>query len=442
MTWGAPLIAGIAAAIAIPSLLILYFLKLRRRDVEISSTLLWKKAIEDLQANAPFQKLRRNILLLLQLLVLAAAIFAIAQPQLLGAPVPGSRHVILLDRSASMRALDGLNANEEPGATRLEQARREALALIESLSAPSALPWRQQKADEAMVVAFGASGEVLQPFTTDKSRLRAAVESITPTDAPSSITEAMRLVRAQAPSRSFVDDTTGRIVDLPPGSVGTIHIFSDGRIEGAAEVDLHPDDILRYYRTGAPETPNIAITGLRAGRDLKDPDQLSIFVGLQSTARQSRTVDVELLINGVSTAVRSALLDAAEIQTTVTDADTVVETLAPATGGVVFETRRPEGAFVTVALRRADGAAEPLDDLIVDDVAWIVAPPAKRLAIALVMPPAGNLFLREAVSGLPIASLRILTPDEYEALAARAETGQFDVIIFDRWLPQAPGGRR
>jgi Aerotolerance regulator N-terminal len=51
MTWATPTLAALVAAIAIPALIILYFLKLRRIPREVSSTLLWKKAIQDLQAN-------------------------------------------------------------------------------------------------------------------------------------------------------------------------------------------------------------------------------------------------------------------------------------------------------------------------------------------------------------------------------------------------------
>ena len=75
-----PWFAAAAAALAIPALLILYFLKLRRRELAVSSTFLWKKSIQDLQVNSPFQKLRRNLLLLLQLILLALLLLALARP--------------------------------------------------------------------------------------------------------------------------------------------------------------------------------------------------------------------------------------------------------------------------------------------------------------------------------------------------------------------------
>src|SRR5829696_2203724 len=101
-----PWTAALAGAIVIPSLLILYFLKLRRREMAVSSTLLWKKAIQDLQVNAPFQKLRRNLLLLLQLLLLLLLLLALSRPVTHFTPGAGKTSVILIDRSASMATKD------------------------------------------------------------------------------------------------------------------------------------------------------------------------------------------------------------------------------------------------------------------------------------------------------------------------------------------------
>src|SRR5262250_2830768 len=109
MTWPQflnPIAASIAAALVIPLLVLLYFLKLRRQERTISSTLLWKKAIQDLQVNAPFQKLRRNMLLFLQLLLLIALCLALTRPVTFFQPGAGKTTVILIDRSASMSATD------------------------------------------------------------------------------------------------------------------------------------------------------------------------------------------------------------------------------------------------------------------------------------------------------------------------------------------------
>ena len=57
------------AALAVP-IILLYMLRLRRREVPVSSTMLWQRLMQDREANAPWQRLRRNLLLLLQLLML------------------------------------------------------------------------------------------------------------------------------------------------------------------------------------------------------------------------------------------------------------------------------------------------------------------------------------------------------------------------------------
>ena len=60
------------SALAVP-IILLYMLKLRRKQTQVSSTMLWEKLLREKQANAPWQKLKRNLLLFLQLLILAAS---------------------------------------------------------------------------------------------------------------------------------------------------------------------------------------------------------------------------------------------------------------------------------------------------------------------------------------------------------------------------------
>ncbi|MEM6313884.1 MAG: BatA domain-containing protein, partial [Planctomycetota bacterium] len=124
-----PATAAIAAAVAVPLLLLLYFLKLRRQPAYVSSTLLWKKAVQDLQVNSPFQRLRRNLLLLLQLLLLLLLVLALSRPVSSVRATAGDKSVILIDHSASMNATDGPD-----GSTRLDEAKEQALALVDTMN--------------------------------------------------------------------------------------------------------------------------------------------------------------------------------------------------------------------------------------------------------------------------------------------------------------------
>src|ERR1700691_6597540 len=84
----------------------LYFLKLRRRPVQVPSTLLWRQSLEDLHVNSLFQRLRRNLLLFLQLLAILLVMLALLGPRMKGSSGQGQRFVLLIDSSASMAGTD------------------------------------------------------------------------------------------------------------------------------------------------------------------------------------------------------------------------------------------------------------------------------------------------------------------------------------------------
>ena len=455
MTWATPTLAILAAAVAVPALVILYFLKLRRRSVEISSTLLWKKAIQDLQANAPFQKLRRNILLLLQLLALAAALFAIAQPERTVGEATSARHVIMIDRSASMAALDGSvqGGADDTALTRLEAAKRGAIAQIDSLEEGDLFG---ADAHEAMVIAFDTTAEVVQRFTPDKARLRAAIESVTQTDVPGSIKEAFQLAQAHRPRARTTEDAPVEPTDaasadgsgeegagagLIAGAPQTFHLFTDGRLEHLESFLPTAADSVIYHRIGDPLTTNVGITGLRAERAYDQPALCTVFVGVQNTADVDVVADVELLLDGVPTAIRSVTIPARD-SSGVTDVqqddfdetDRVEQRREPGRSGVVFELNLPERARATVRVR-TDG-----DVFATDDEGTIIIPPATQTSVAVVT--SGNLFLTEALAGLPLAELVTLTPAEFEAMTDTGEAERFDVVVLDGLLPPGtPEGR-
>ncbi|MGQ0627930.1 MAG: vWA domain-containing protein [Phycisphaerales bacterium] len=473
MTLLTPLIAGIAAAIAIPTLVILYFLKLRRRDLEVSTTLLWRKAIEDLQANAPFQKLRNNILLYLQLLVLALALLAVGQPQVQSDLVAGTMHVILIDTSASMNATDGNLADRT---TRLETAKSEALALVDALREPGLVG---ESGDKAMLITFDSGASVRQNFTSSKQELRTAIKAIEGTDSSTSIREAVKLAKAYSPRQQVEDKGL-----LSSGAPTIIHIFSDGGIAeigtdnaSDAKFDITAEDKVLYHPIGATDAGNVGITGLRADRAFDRPSQLQIFVGLQSTFRTPRSVDVEVAIDGQIVGIKGKTLTEAQrrssdgrsappsgggpgIKETLPEGSAIPPApepakdpaavpappppsaepaLTPALDGLVFTLDRPDGGIVTVRLiHPSDAAGTDLDVLPTDDLGYISVPPAKRLAVAFVT--AGNLFVREALEGLNLSRLEVIAPTDAQAFFNSRRPEEFDLFVLDRWLPTIKPG--
>src|SRR6266513_5027479 len=90
----------------VPAVIAMYLLKLRRDEAIVPSTLLWNRLVADVEANAPWQRLRRSLLFLLQLLLVIALAILAARP-FVERPAGLARDIVLvIDASASMGATD------------------------------------------------------------------------------------------------------------------------------------------------------------------------------------------------------------------------------------------------------------------------------------------------------------------------------------------------
>ena len=417
--------AAVAAAVAIPLLLVLYFLKLRRVTMPVGSTLLWKKAIQDLQVNSPFQKLRRNVLLLLQLLALLALLLALARPVSEGTPLAGAKSVILLDHSASMNARDGDN-----GGTRLDEAKRRANVLVGTMK-PGATAMVISVADE-----LGTS--IAQSFTGDAQSLRNAIDNVPPTDRPTRLKTAY----GQANANMQFD----RVNELAADKAD-VFLFSDGRVpqSDAAQLSLQGD--LHYEKVGKTDTKNLAVVAASARRNYERPTEVQVFARVNNFGPDPAAAKVRVSVARIDPADPAKALDykpvsLAPIDVSVpparwTDADWKAANpdaakdldakiaAAPRIDSVDVKLDLTEAAVLKIELVDAN------DALADDDAAWVVVPPPAPLKVMLVT--RGNYVWEKLLTVLPLNEPKTVTPEQYEA----APPTDFNVVVFDDYSPKA-----
>ena len=265
---------------AVPPLIVmLYFLKLRRLPVTVPSTYLWQRTIEDLHVNSIWQKLRKNLLLLLQLLVVLALILACLRPGFRGEEKLGNRAIFMIDNSCSMQATD-----VEP--TRLASAKKKALDMLDTMSG----------SDVAMVIAFSDRADVKQGFTGDRRQLRAAIESIQATNHTTDLNEALRAASGLAnPGRTSQIDNMAD-VQVAEAIPATLYIISDG---GFAAPQLDLGNLTAEFFSIGTETPsNVAILGFTVDRNVEKPGKIEAFARLYNFGLEPVTVSASLSLNG------------------------------------------------------------------------------------------------------------------------------------------------
>lgn len=374
--------------LAVP-VLILYMLKLRRREVEVSSTLLWQRLLLDRQANAPWQRLKRNLLLILQLLALAGLVFALARPALSVPAVASGSVVVLLDASASMNAADG-----EP--TRFASARRIAQDLIDNLPPDSRLT----------LILAGSHPAILASAETDKTRLHHALAQSSPGQGGADWEAAFALAAGAAGLDASPD---------PGGSRGaTIVILSDGGLPFSGLPPLPAE--VRYVPVGQ-ESANLAISAL-ALRPARSGAEL--FSSVSNYGDSPRSALLSFYAD-------SQLIDARRLD------------LPPGENLSVVLSGLPDSpAIYQARLSDPDQPGAPLDHLPLDDVAFAVYQPPGE-GRTLLVSSGGNVFLERLLAALPEISPYRALPAASGALQIPPEP--FDLYVLDGlYSGELPGG--
>ncbi len=243
--------------LAIP-LILLYMLRLRRKEIVVSSTMLWQKLLRDRQANTPWQRLRRNLLLILQLLILAFLVFALARPFLPVSALTQGNVVVLLDGSASMLAVD-----QSPD--RFSIAKNEVERLISDLSGQ----------DQMTIIQVGRTPQVLASASNDKPLLRKVVQDAQPSLEVADWPAALAL--AAGATQGFQD--------------AQIIVVSDGGIQG----NLPPISAEIIYVKVGKYSDNLAISALNS-RPVNDGEQ--VLIGITNYGLEESEVILNLSADG------------------------------------------------------------------------------------------------------------------------------------------------
>ncbi|QBD81820.1 VWA domain-containing protein [Ktedonosporobacter rubrisoli] len=343
--------AALAFGIIIPIILVLYFMRPRRQERVIGSTLLWQQALQDLQASRPWQRLRITPLLLLQLLAAIFIILVLTRPAIFStSPISGDT-IVILQASASMQATD-------VAPNRFEAAKNSIADFIDSLG----------PADRLSIITMARTPQVLIAESQDKAQLNAALQRARVTNQDADLEQALSLAASLASGHAN----------------SQVLVIGDGHV-------LNPDQTLalpfsvRYLSVGT-DAPNSAILAL-SSRTVEG--KLIAFAQIANYSHKQRAIPVELYAD-------SRLVNVQTI------------TLAPGANGAVqwgplnASTRFLHARLITQG-----------DAMTADHDAWSIVGGSLHGRVLLVTK--GNGFLNTALRLQPNITLYQTTPQEYSS---------------------------
>lgn len=370
--------AALWLGLTLPVILALWLLRPRRVRHRVSSLFLWRTSLAERKSAQPWQKLRNDPLLWLQLLVALLLITAAARP-FIPSKIEAKHTVILLDASGSMRATD---LSPDRFAAGKEQVRKIARAV-----------GRDQK---ITLIRVGDSPELLAAAAPGAAgAIDRALSRAEPGYASANLPAAFALAEGLA-----ADATEWLLV-------------TDGGLEAPAGTRLPARVTLKEY-LAAPARPvgNVAVTGLRVRVEGERASVQASVRNFSTTAIKGRLI---LMAEGNVAGAQDLELE-------------------PGAEKQLSWTRLP-AATRWLEARLAD-VTQSANALAHDDRAWAAMPAQSERRVLLVSD--GNTFLERVLSVLSGVRAGRVAKNAWAAVEA---SDPYDIVLFDgAWPEQPPRG--
>ncbi len=269
-----PLQTLLLATITAASVIAMYFLKLRHRRVLISSSILWRRVLDERQSHSLWEKLRKIISAAIAVTIALLIAMSLSRPEIASLTGKNERIVIVIDTSPTMNTQTGA------GMTRWQRAVQEAKGLLDS-GGPTT---------EFRVI--DTSGATASAFTTDRNEVRRLIDQMSPKTSDPQFPK----VEGRDAQVYFVSD--GVAIHSTPSFVRKISVFEAANNVGitAFEIRSVPSTPLGYeaylevQNFGQPAEVGVTLSGtggqrvnrtvrLGTGETFKDVFDLSDFAG-------------------------------------------------------------------------------------------------------------------------------------------------------------------
>jgi hypothetical protein len=352
----------------IPILLIIHTLKPKPRQVDVTNLFLWNEVLKEKNRNLSFERLKRNLPLLLQILLVVLAALALAKPTWTYQTAKKGNMILVIDTSASMKTRSG-------SGIRFDSARQKALQLIE----------KRDPGQKILIVEAGKKSVVKTGLIDDTSQALDLAKKLQPSDAAADLESAIYL------ALSFVD----------PAKEDLLYLITDGAGKDFSALIKNQPKIRPIIISGGEH--NVGITKFEFRQQVDHSDNYEFMLEIKNFNLSPVECSTRLSVDGDGLFESVIPFDAQEKKMLIIPYSGLINGIARAT-------------------------LEIDDDFAVDNQVYLSLNAAKEIWVLLVSK--GNPFLEKLLAAYP--NFRVNSVKEIIPSSWPEQTARHDIVIVDR----------